>query len=259
MLEAFDELGIKPSVIVGCSMGALVGAAYACGMTAKEVRMQAERLLSNRLEMMKYVFSTRQSKLTDLLALKSLSALHLNGEKLADLALPDHLPQLIEQAPIPLRIVTTDYELMEEHLLTSGSVIKAVAASIAIPGLITAPHIDGKLHVDGGITNPVPFNHAREGADIVVAIDVTGRPRLTNGRHPGSIELAVGAMLIMFSKIAELRRALGEPEVYIKPATETFGAGDFFRVREIFEAAQPAKEELKRRLAETVEKFETGT
>lgn len=257
MLEAFDELGIKPSVIVGCSMGALVGAAYACGMPAKEVREQALRLLSNRMDMMKYVFATRQSKLTDLLAIRSLSALHLNGEKLADLALPDELPQLIEKTPIPLRIVSTDYESMEERLLTSGSVIKAVAASIAIPGLITAPHIDGRLHVDGGITNPVPFNHARDGADIVAAIDVTGRPRMTNGRNPGSIELAVGAMLIMFSKIAELRRALGEPEIYIKPATETFGAGDFFKVREILTAAEPAKDELKRRISEAVERFQT--
>lgn len=255
MLEAFDELGIKPSVVVGCSMGALVAAGYACGMSGRELREQALRLLSNRVDTMKYVFSTRQSRLIDLVSIKSLSALHLNGERVADLALPDHLPANLEDAPIPLRIVATDYESMEERVLQTGSIVKAVAASIAIPGLITAPHIDGRLHVDGGITNPVPFNHARAGADLVAAIDVTGRPRMTNGRNPGSIELAVGAMLIMFSKIAELRRALGEPEIYIKPPVESFGAGDFFKVREILAAAEPAKDELKRRLSEAIEKF----
>lgn len=255
ILEAFDELGIKPSVIVGCSMGALIGAAYACGVPASELRERAQRLLSNRLDAMKYVFSTRQSKITELLSLKGLSTMHLQGEKLVGLALPDELPANIEDAAIPLRIIATDFEQLEERVFTSGPMVQAIAASIAIPGIITAPLIDGRIHVDGGVTNPVPFNHARDGADIVVAIDVTGRPRMTPGRHPTNIELAVGSLLIMFSKIAELRRAQGEPEIYIKPGIESFGPGDFFRAREIMDASTAAKDELKRKLTEAIEKF----
>ncbi len=255
MLEAFDEMGIKPSVIVGCSMGALIGAAYACGIPASELRERAQRLLSNRLDAMKYVFSTRQSKITELLSLKGLSTMHLQGEKLVGLALPDELPANIEDAAIPLRIIATDFEQLEERVFTSGPMVQAIAASIAIPGIITAPLIEGRIHVDGGVTNPVPFNHARDGADIVVAIDVTGRPRMTPGRHPTNIELAVGSLLIMFGKIAELRRAQGEPEIYIKPGIESFGTGDFFRAREIMDASTAAKDELKRKLSEAIEKF----
>ncbi len=248
MLEVFDELGLKPSIIAGCSMGALVGAAYACGMSAKDMRVQAEKILSNRMGAARYVFGTRGSKIGDIFSLQGLLSLHLHGEKLVDLALPDSLPQNIEDTAIPLRIITTDFERMEERVLSRGNMVQAIAASIAIPGLIIGPSIEGHIHVDGGVTNPVPFNHAREGMDIVVAIDVTGKPKALARKHPSNMELAVGSMLIMFNQLAELRRAASPPDIYIKPEVELFGTGDFFKPREIFEAATASKDKLKRGL-----------
>jgi NTE family protein len=246
MLEAFDELGLKPAVIAGCSMGALVGSMYAGGMSGKEIRAHAEKLLSNRIDFAKYVFGSRKTKLTELLSIKSLSALHLSGEKLADLALPDFLPKNIEDTPIPLKLIATDFELMEEVVLTSGSMITGVGASIAIPGLITAPKINGRVHVDGGIVNPVPFDRVREGMDIVVAIDVTGKPKPIGNAHASNMDMAIGSLLIMFNQLAESRRALSPPDIYIKPNVDQFGAGDFFRVRALLDAAVPAKDQLKR-------------
>jgi NTE family protein len=248
MLEVFDELGVRPASITGCSMGALVGAAYAAGMSASDIRARAEKLLNNRMDAMRYVFGTRKSKLTDLLSLKGMLALHIQGAKLVDLILPDGLPKNIEDMPIPFRTVATDYQMMEERIIDSGDLVTAVAASIAIPGVIAGPVVDTHLYVDGGLTNPVPFNHAKKGADIVVAIDVTGRPGDFRRAHPSNHELAVGAVLIMFNQIAELRRAVNPPDIYITPDLKDFGAGDFFRVREFFEAAQPAKDQLKRAL-----------
>ena len=248
MLEAFDELGLKPTMIAGCSMGAVVGAAYAGGMSAREIRGHAERLLSNKMDMARHVFGAKKAKLGELISLKGLLTLHLDGPKLVDIALPDHLPQLIENQLIPFKVVATDYELMEEVVFTSGSVLQAVGASIAIPGLIAAPRIDGRIHVDGGVKNPVPFNHVTEGMDYVVAVDVTGRPKPVFGKQPSNLELAVGSMLIMFHELANLRRAHAPPDFYIAPNVEHFGSGDFFKVSEIFSAAEPAKEKLKRAL-----------
>jgi NTE family protein len=248
MLEAFDELGVKPATIAGCSMGGLVAACYAGGMTGVELREHVVQLLADKLTFAKYVFGSRKTKVTDLLNLGSLTALHLSGEKLADLAMPDHLPKLIEDFATPLKLISTNFETMTEVLHERGPVITAVAASIAIPGVILGPVIGGQLHVDGGVVNPVPFDHVRDGNDIVVAIDVTGRPKpLTNGKG-SNIEIAVGSLLIMFHKLAESRRALSPPDVYITPSVDGFAAGDFFRVQEILAAAQPAKEQLKRLL-----------
>jgi NTE family protein len=248
MLEAFDELGIKPAVIAGCSMGALVGAAYAGGMSGKELREHAIRLLSKKMDMARHIFGAKRTRLGDIFSLKGLMSLHLDGRKLVEIALPDHLPQQIEDLAIPFKVIVTDFERMEEVVITSGSVLQAVGASIAIPGLIAAPKINGRIHVDGGIKNPVPFNHVSEGADIVVAVDVTGRTRPIRRTHPSNIELAVGSLLIMFHELADLRRAQSPPDIYISPEVDQFGAGDFFKVKEMFAAADASKDKLKRAL-----------
>ncbi len=251
MLEVFDELGIKPCVIAGCSIGSLVGAAYAGGMSAQEIRERAEMLLANRLGAMRYVFG--RTKITDLLALKSFGSLHLQGETLAGLALPDTLPKNIEDLPIPLKIIATDFDLMEEHVFLKGPLRTAVAASIAIPGVILGPSYEGHSYVDGGVTNPVPFDHVRAESDVVVAVDVTGRPRAPNGKSRSNMEIAVGSMLIMFHQMANLRRAASPPDIYVRPALQDFSAGDFFRVKEFFDAAQVTKDQLKRELEKRIE------
>lgn len=248
MLEAFDELGIKPAMIAGCSMGALVGAAYAGGMSGKDLREHALSLLSNRMTMARHVFGVKGGRLGNILSIKGLMSMQLEGRKLADIALPEHLPQLLEDHLIPMKVIVTDYERMEEVVLVAGHVHEAVGASIAIPGLISAPLINGRIHVDGGVKNPVPFNHVTEGMDLVVAIDVTGRPRPPRKAHPTNLELAIGSLLIMFHELADLRRAKMPPDIYITPEIDSFNAGDYFKAKEIFLAAQPAKERLKRAL-----------
>lgn len=248
MLEVFDELGIKPAIIAGCSMGALVGAAYAGGMSGKDLREHAIALLSNRISMAKHIFGARQARIGDIFSLKGMLSLHLDGQKLADIFLPDHLPSLIENMGIPLKVVATDFERLEEVVFDVGSVIEAVGASIAIPGLITAHKINGRIHVDGGVMNPVPFNLVTKGMDFVVAIDVTGRPRPIKRAHPSNMEIAVGSLLIMFNQLANLRRVQAPPEIYLTPDVDQFGAGDFFKVRDILGAADASKDKLKREL-----------
>jgi NTE family protein len=255
MLEVFDELGLRPAVIAGCSIGALVGAGYASGMSAADIRARAEMLLSTRFDAMRYVFGSKKTRLRDLLALKGLGSLQIKGEKLVGLALPDDLPENIEDTAIPFKVVTTDYDAREERVIDRGNLVTAVAASIAIPGVIVGPMIDGRVHVDGGVTNPVPFNHVRAGTDFIVAIDVTGRPRPPARTHHSNMELAVGSLLIMFHQVAELRRAANPPDIYIEPAIENFRGGDFFKLKEMFEAAQPAKEKLKRALEERIKRI----
>lgn len=250
MLEVFDEMGLKPCVIAGCSIGALVGACYAGGMSAREIRDRAEMLLANRLGAMRYVLG--RAKLTDLLTMKRFGSLHVQGETLARLVLPETLPALIEDLQIPFKVIATDFDDMEERVIESGSLVKAVAASIAIPGVILGPQYNGHVYVDGGVTNPVPFDHVRHGVDIVVAVDVTGRPRATDGAHRSNMELAVGSLLIMFNQVANLRRAASPPDIYMRPALQDFSGGDFFRVREFFAAAEVSKDQLKRELEKRI-------
>ena len=250
MLEVFDELGLKPSVIAGCSIGSLIGAAYAGGMTARDIRERAEMLLANRIGAMRYVMG--RAGIFDLLAMRGFGSMHLQGETLASLVLPDTLPKLIEDLPIPFKVITTDFDDMCERVIESGSLIKAVAASIAIPGVILGPQYDGHTYVDGGITNPLPCDRVRDGSDIVVAIDVTGRPKPPAKKHRSNMELAVGSLLIMFHQVAMLKRATQQPDIHIEPELNDFSAGDFFRLGDLLKAAQPAKDQLKRELEKRI-------
>jgi NTE family protein len=115
------------------------------------------------------------------------------------------------------------------------------------------------VHVDGGVTNPVPFDHVGEGTDLVVAIDVTGRPRPPVRLHHSNMELAIGSLLIMFHQVAELRRKLTPPDIYVAPPLLAFSGGDFFKLKELFVAAQPAKDQLKRELDSIVTKRLTAS
>lgn len=248
MLEVFDELGLKPAVIAGTSIGAVIGAGYAGGMTAREIRAHAEALLSSRSDAFRHVFRSRQAKLSELVSLKGFRALRIQGEKLADVALPDHLPKTIEELPIPFKAIATDYDLQQERAITSGNLLKAVGASIAIPGIIEGPKIDGHVFVDGGVVNPVPFDHVRRGTDIVVAVDVTGRAAPLRHPHHSNLEVAIGSLLIMFHQIADLRHAANPPDIYIEPSLDEFGAMDFFKPKEMWKACEPAKDKLKRAL-----------
>jgi NTE family protein len=248
MLEVFDDLGLKPAVIAGCSAGALVGAAYAAGMSGKAIREHASKLLGNRIDFVRHVFGAKKIKPLSLLSLNGIASLHLSGAQLADIALPDHLVKNIEDTAIPFKIIATDYENRSEVVLTSGSLLQAVGASIAIPGVISAPIINGRVHVDGGVVNPVPFDHVRVGMDVVVAIDVTGRPKAISNGKSSNLDMAIGSLLIMFNQLATLKRAAGAPDIYIEPNVENIGSGDFFKVRDVFEASKPAQEELKRLL-----------
>ncbi len=244
MLEAVDEAGIKPTVIVGCSMGSLVGAAYAAGISGKQLRAHAQRLLANQFEALKLIVGEKKMNPLDLLSFTGITGLHLSAERLVQIALPEGLPDNIEDLPIPFKIVATNYSKMSEHVFDKGPLIPAIAASIAIPGVISGSMIDDDLYVDGGVTNPVPFNHLVGHCDKTIAIDVTGRPRAINGKHPSNIATAVGSLLIMFHQIADLRRAAGPPDIYIEPDMTKIGPADFFKVTDIFAAAENAKQQL---------------
>ena len=248
VLEVFDELGIKPKVIAGCSIGSLLGAGYAGGLSAKDIRERAELLLSDRIGALKFAFGQKRINPFDLLALRGLASLHVHGEKLAGLVLPETLPEMIEDLPIPFKVIATDFDMMEERVIETGPLAKAVGASIAIPGVILGTQYDGHTYVDGCVTNPVPFNHVRAGVDIVIAVDVSGRPREANGKNRSNMELAVGSLLILFNQVASLRREINPPDIYVRPAIDSFSGADFFRIREVIEQAQPAKDQLKREL-----------
>ena len=101
-------------------------------------------------------------------------ALGIKGRKIEEW-IREILPiKRFEDLPIPLRVVATDYWKGEQVVFSSGDIAQAVRASISIPGVFQPYELGGRVFVDGGVVNPVPFELLEGLADFVVAIDVSG-------------------------------------------------------------------------------------
>ena len=158
VLRALEEADIGVDFIAGTSMGALIGAVYAAG----------------KLDELEATFQTFDWKKTisffDVVLPKSGL---LDGAKVSALVREHVQSELIEALPKPFASVATDLVSGEEVAIDRGDVIDAVRASISVPGVFTPMRSNGRILVDGGLTNPVPASVARRmGADIVIAVDL---------------------------------------------------------------------------------------
>ena len=160
VIRALAEEGIEPDIITGCSIGALVGAAYAKGE------------LDNLED---WVRQLKWKEIVDLMDISFLGGGFLKGDKLIDFFKKGTKDIDIEDLDIPYGAVTTDFDSGREIWLQNGSLLDAVRASIALPGLFTPVERDGRWHVDGGLVNPVPVSLCRAmGAEIVIAVNLNG-------------------------------------------------------------------------------------
>ncbi len=251
VLEALDELGIKPSFVAGCSIGALLGAAYASGLSGSEIREHALSVLGSPGAAARHLFWPvgREAKVNPI-NLGLFRPVSLNGLGLVRLVSPPGMAKRIEDTSIPFAVSSTDFHAGCEVTLETGDMEEAVAASIAIPGVIEAPRLNGRIMIDGAYTNPVPMDHVRRrGCDVLVAVDVTGMPveRLSE-KVPGPAELILGSTQIMQKEITRLMADTMRPDVMIVPEIDRFGAHDFLKIRDILAAAEPERDRLKRRL-----------
>jgi NTE family protein len=253
LLEAIDELGVKPTKMAGTSIGALVGAAYASGLSGAEIREHTCSVLGNRMEAAKRLFRNEQGSVFDLVNFSFRRPTQVDGLHLTKLALPPGVVEKIEDTKINFAVTATDFYKRREITIRSGCLREAVAASIAIPGVIEAPRINGRLVIDGAMTNPVPFDHVCDDIDIKIGIDVTGAPIESAGQLPGYTELALGVSQIMQYSMTCLHREKHEPDIYLAPPINEFRAYDFFKVREILEAGDKVKDPFKRDLEALLE------
>lgn len=158
VIRAIEDAGIKVDFIAGTSMGALIGAIHAAG----------------KLDELEATFLTfdweKTASFFDMVLPKSGL---LDGARVSELVRAHIRADTIEALPLPFAAVATDIVSGEEVVIRSGDVIEAVRASLSVPGIFTPVRSNGRILVDGGLTNPVPVSAARAmGADIVIAVDL---------------------------------------------------------------------------------------
>lgn len=267
VLRALEQHGIKPHIVCGASIGALVGAAYVVGELDRFERWLLSLGIKEVLSLMDF----------------NLSGGLLKGERLMDFFRKHFTDRPIEELPQPFGVVATALTSGSEVWFRKGSVAEAVRASIALPGLFTPSRIKGRLLIDGGIVNPVPVSLARAmGADIVIAVDlnsdIVGRhlahtnevepsESSTNGWQrrvqdfltvmgrdqspptspesppmPSVLEVIASSINIMQARITRSRMAGEPPEAVIAPRLSHLGLLDFHRAKESIEEGRKSAE-----------------
>ena len=249
VIEALDEMGVKPTAIAGASIGALIGAAYAAGLTGKEIRRHVVALAHDRGAIFRRLLTARAGRIADLMSSGFAAANLVDAEKFCAQFLPESVPETFEELRIPLIVATSDLYRRCEVPISSGPLKPALAASIALPGLMRPVAIGERVLIDGGATNPLPFDHLRGRADVVVAVDISGEPAEERRDVPNPWEALVITVLVMANAIIGEKLKHSAPDLMLRPNVGIFRTLDFMQASAILRAAEPVKAEVKEKLA----------
>jgi NTE family protein len=253
VLEVLDELGVRPTAIAGCSAGAMIGAAYAAGMSGRDIRRHVIALAHDRSEVFRRLMAARAGSFASLFSSGFGSATQVDGEKFCEHFLPAAMPEDFSELQIPLMVIASDLYRREQVVLASGPLRRAVAASMALPTVVRPISIDGRVLVDGGATNPLPFDQLRGRADVIVAVDISGEPNDERRDIPSPWEAILATILVMGQAIITEKLKHGAPDLIIRPNVGLFRTLDFFQASAILRVCETTKSEIRQRLTALLE------
>lgn len=249
VIEVLDEFGLRPSLISGASIGALMGAAVACGMTGAEIREHVLSAIGGRREVLNRLWSLRPASLSEVVS-NGLRFGQFNLERVLAAFLPERLPETFEGLDIPLKVVASDYYAQCECLCETGPLMPALAASAALPAVFRPVTIGGRVLIDGGLWNPVPFDHIAGRADITIGVDVIGHPPAGTADLPNGIDSLYGATQLTMRSIVTLKLERGAPDIYLRPEVGRFRVLDFLKAEEVLAGSAGIRDVLRRALDE---------
>ena len=250
VLKVLKEMHIPVDCIAGTSMGAIVGGLYASGLSPEEIErdmrdMDWDDVLEDQPPRPERQF--RRKRDDDLYLVKKQLGIEsgrlelplgfIQGQKLdLELArLTQHVAAIshFDELPIPFRAVATDIETGDEIVLSSGNLARAIRASMAVPGAFDAVELDGRLLVDGLVTNNVPLDVARKmGADVAIVVNV-GTPLKARSEITSALAIIEQySNIVGQQNVSRQLDTLRETDVYIQPKLGDISTSDFNRAAE---------------------------
>ena len=221
VIKMLEANGLKPDMVAGTSAGSVVGALYASGMNAFELQEKAVALDETSIRDLQW----------------SAGGL-VKGQKLQDYVNAQVRNRPLEKLGLPFVAVATRLEDGKRTVFARGNTGQAVRASSSIPGVFEPVQIGKQHYVDGGVVSPVPVDAVRElGADIVIAVDISDKPR---GQTPTHLMGTVNQSLaIMGQKLGQIE--LQHADITVRPKVLDIGPSDFsLRAQAIVEGEKAA-------------------
>ena len=230
----------------------MIGALYASGISGAEIREGVHSMLMSKGESFREALRRKDTfRWIKFLDLEFGHGGLLKGDKFVDFLYEAMRVSRFEELQIPLQVVTTDFHSSEQVVISTGELLDAVKASMAIPGLFTPVRWDGRVLIDGGSVNPVPFD-LLDDCDTVVAINVMGTLRQTRHKMPSLFRVVLGSFDIMQKSIIAEKLRQAPPDIYIAPEIINVDILEFYKADEIYEQAKPACQKLKQALERVI-------
>jgi len=241
VIEVLEKAGIPVDVVVGTSMGAIVGGLYAIGYDGTTLDSLVRRqnwpyLLSDKLVRDKLSFSEKEVAEKYVLSFsfgkdkdKRMPAGFVSGQNVynlfSDLTVGYHDSLDFASLPVPFACVAADMVTGKEVVLKKGLLVQAMRSSMAIPGAFTPVRTDGMVLVDGGIVNNFPVDVAKAmGADIIIGVDV--QSDLREAGRLNSLPDVMGQLInLMCLNKFEANKAM--TDLYIRPDVKGYSAASF--------------------------------
>lgn len=254
VIEVLDELGIRPRLIAGSSIGAIMGAAMASGLSGNEIREHTLAAVGRPTEALGRIWGLRPATLAEAWS-GSFRIGQFNLERVLRAFLHPDMPDRFENLKIPLKVITADFYDQCERVQEKGPLFPALAASAALPAVFLPVRIEGRILIDGGLCNPIPYDHILGTADVTIGVDVVGRPVGDDGIIPSSIDSLYGASQLTMRSLISLKLKQSRPDILLEPAIGRFRVLDFFRAKEILDRSAGMRDDLKRELEKQFERL----
>ena len=243
VIRALEQEKIPIDMIVGTSVGSLIGAIYASDTNSFELEWTA--------------FSLEKDDLFDYAILSAFTGMGLaRGDKLEEFVRTKVFTANIEDLQIPFAAVATDLNRGTRVVLDKGPVAKAVRASSAVPGVFNPVEYQGKLLADGGMMDNIPISVARgKGADIVIAVDIS--ENVANFNITNIVDVVLQSVNIMFNENTKYKKK--DADVLITPAVGDVGMLDFTQKKRCMQAGIQATQRAMPEIRKKIEEWEKKT
>jgi len=259
VLKVLEENRVPIDVVAGTSIGSIVGAGYASGLTVPEMERALSEtkwddLFGERVQRGDLTYRLKAGRNRELYGDAKLG---IKGGKFASPAgliigqnilplfqnlfrtLPS--PCDFDSLPLPFRAITADLETGKAYIPSRGNLAAVVRASMSVPGVFSPVEIDGHLLIDGGIVNNLPIDVAKEmGADVVIVSVLDDE--LLKRQDLQSLVAVSGQMIsLLLQQNSDISRKTVRPEdVLVAIPLKGYTAGDFAKAREIMEIGEKA-------------------
>ena len=252
ILETLDEMGIVPHAITGCSIGAIIGALYAAGLSGRDIRAQIEQFFVDQSDAERSMFALPKSiRWLDFIDPALAGGGLLSSDDFIEY-LGEVMPPRIPRAEDSVQGGDCRTDDRTGSVIDSGALLPAIQASMAVPGVFPPVKIGDHLLVDGGVANPLPFDLLETNNDIVIAVDVSGNREIENGDKLSSMGVLLQSFHTMSNNLLAEKLKQRRPDIYVHPDISNVKVLEFYKAREVFAQAEPAQQgfakDLKRAL-----------